>query len=185
MPSLNNKSVNNKQRTKGGPAASIQRNSSRSTSKPINSKPTSGKILPSPKSAKPNPTRKLSPEQMKEIAASFFINDKALLKTVANIPFSMINGLLYDANDTQKFTLMDGTSNYSTAIIGNSKSYHRVPATMGLFFSPSFANADALTLAARALYAKVRSKNSGAYNYEAQDLMYYNIMMASLASAYA
>ena len=72
-----------------------------------------------------------------------------------------------------------------SATLGNALTYKRTPTVMGLHFSPCFSDANSLTLAARALYAKVRAKNSGGYNYEAQDLMFYQIQTASLAAVFS
>lgn len=125
--------------------------------------------------------RTLSMNDVKNIRASFILNDRKLMDAVATIPFSQLMGLPYEEIRTAKI----GLSEMDYPIYSNSTmSIHRVPTVMGLYFSPSFSDANSLTLAARALYAKVRAKNAGGYNYDAPDLMYYQIQTASLAAVY-
>ena len=129
------------------------------------------------------PLPRLSLRDVANLRASFFINDKSLMNAVAAVPFNQLPGIKYPRN--QQARAQFGKGDVNTVYIKYKEGKFRVPTALGLQMSPSFADADSLTLAARALFAKVRAKNSGAVNYEAQDLMYYNIMMSSLAATYA
>lgn len=110
---------------------------------------------------------------------SWYTPNATLLKNVANIPFGRITGMPFIS------TSLGDAGN------PNSNEFVAVPGVMSLQIIPTFGpsgstlSVNALNLSAQSLFSYVRHANSGAANYESNDLMLYVLSVSNLIAYYA
>lgn len=112
--------------------------------------------------------------------ASFYFNKEEYIKPFANIPFNNIVGL-----QTSGWPTM--SDQIDSVVMSGLPTKHQVPGVLTIDFLPTVGYADSptspLNVASTKNYAFIRHENSGSTNYDATNLMMYNMAVLSLIPA--